>query len=64
MTIAPNLLKELSTSTVEVSRKLSPETSKFDYIGGEIKVDEVSFRYQLNADAMATEKLAEGIRGM
>ena len=28
-----------------------------------IQVDEKSFRYALNQDAMATEKLAEGIRG-
>ena len=33
------------------------------YPGSKIPVDEANFRLQLNADAMATEKLAEGIRG-
>jgi transaldolase len=36
------------------------ETNKYE--GEKLKVDENNFRYQLNDDAMATEKLAEGIR--
>jgi transaldolase len=44
-----------------VERKLSPEAAKKLDIP-EIKVDEKSFRWLLNENAMATEKLAEGIR--
>jgi len=42
---------------------LRAEDSDGAYTGGRIDVTESAFRYALNDDAMATEKLAEGIRG-
>ena len=61
LTISPKLLGELQKSTDPVARKLSPETSKSMEIT-RVATDEKSFRWQLNEDAMATEKTAEGIR--
>jgi transaldolase len=61
LTIAPTLLKELSEMQGELPRKLSK-----DAIGvaePKISLDEKKFRWMMNEDAMATEKLAEGIRG-
>lgn len=66
LTIAPKLLEELRNSTDPLERVLGPRGSKDRnncYDGPDLAVDEASFRYQLNADAMATEKLAEGVRG-
>lgn len=61
LTISPELLAELQSSEASLSLALSPEKAKS--IGAaEITADEKSFRYQLNQDAMATEKLSEGIR--
>lgn len=62
LTIAPALLQELKDSTETVTRVLSPEVAASLYSGERIPVDEASFRWALNEDAMATEKLAEGIR--
>ncbi|MBX5000320.1 transaldolase [Rhizobium lentis] len=59
LTIAPNLLDELSNDQGKLERKLSPETIK---TAAKITVDEKTFRWMMNEDAMATEKLAEGIR--
>ncbi|WP_118183844.1 transaldolase [Paraburkholderia phosphatilytica] len=61
LTISPDLLQKLADSNDKLERKLSPEASKNADIP-KIAVDESSFRFQLNDDAMATEKLAEGIR--
>ena len=61
LTISPNLLGELKGSTVAVPKKLDMETAKKDPIS-KLPLDERSFRFLLNEDAMATEKLAEGIR--
>jgi transaldolase len=61
LTISPDLLKKLSEEDFPVERKLSPELAKGDAVA-RIAVDEASFRFQLNEDAMATEKLSEGIR--
>jgi transaldolase len=61
LTISPDLLQKLHDSDEKVERKLSPEASAGQKIE-RIAVDESSFRFQLNDDAMATEKLAEGIR--
>jgi transaldolase len=61
LTISPNLLGELKASTVAVQKKLDVETAKKDPIS-KLPLDEKSFRFLLNEDAMATEKLAEGIR--
>ena len=61
LTISPGFLRELQDSNVTVIRKLDAgkagesDLSKLD-------LDESSFRYLLNEDAMATEKLADGIR--
>jgi transaldolase len=61
LTISPNLLAELHGSTEPVERKLSPDmAAKADI--SKLEVDEKKFRYQLNEDAMATEKTSEGIR--
>ncbi len=60
LTISPQLLKELEADTGELKRVLSPENTG-DTIA-KIKDSEASFRYAMNDNAMATEKLAEGIR--
>ena len=59
LTIAPGLLDELAGDSAELPRVLSPETASGSPA---IKLDEAAFRWEMNADAMATEKLAEGIR--
>jgi len=61
LTISPELLAELSNTTGEVARRLDPEAAR-DSDGERVILEEYSFRWQLNEDAMATEKLAEGIR--
>ena len=61
LTISPDLLEELSTMDVEVLRKLSAEDALNEPIE-KLEVNEKSFRWLLNEDAMATEKLAQGIR--
>ena len=61
LTIAPSLLAELQTSTDPIVRKLDPEKAKSADIK-KIPMDEKTFRFLLNEDAMATEKLSEGIR--
>jgi transaldolase len=61
LTISPNLLGELKSSTESFERKLSPEMAKDSKIE-RLSLDEKKFRWVLNEDAMATEKLAEGIR--
>jgi len=60
LTISPELLEELSASDQAVLRKLDANKSISNLIP--LQLDESSFRLQLNNDAMATEKLAEGIR--
>jgi transaldolase len=60
LTIAPNLLKELADTFTELPMKLNAKTAKSNE--GKIELNESQFRYMLNEDAMATEKLAEGIR--
>jgi len=62
LTISPALLKELKSCSDTVNRVLTPERAAELYSGERVPVDEKSFRWQLNQDAMATEKLAEGIR--
>jgi transaldolase len=61
LTISPDLLQKLQDSTDTVERKLSPEASK-DADIARVPTDEASFRFLLNDEAMATEKLSEGIR--
>lgn len=61
LTIAPSLLKELENTEGILERKLDAEKSKQLDISP-IHMDEKTFRWMMNEDAMATEKLAEGIR--
>ena len=61
LTISPDLLQKLQDSTDKVERKLSPELGQSGNIE-RVPVDESSFRFLVNDEAMATEKLAEGIR--
>ena len=61
LTISPDLLQKLQDSTDTIERKLSPDTFKNESIE-RVAVDEPSFRFLVNDEAMATEKLAEGIR--
>ncbi|MDX1697311.1 MAG: transaldolase [Thiohalobacterales bacterium] len=62
LTIAPHLMRELDQLTGEVPRRLDPQAA---IQAGEDRVQsgEEQFRWAMNEDAMATEKLAEGIRG-
>ena len=59
LTISPNLMDELANSTETVEQKLFTEQAP---IAQEAALTEAQFRWQMNEDAMATEKLAEGIR--
>jgi transaldolase len=61
LTISPELLAELQNSNAPVSKKLDAASARVEKLSS-LKLDESSFRLQLNNDAMATEKLAEGIR--
>jgi len=61
LTISPELLAELQKSEQLVSRKLLEKSEPSAELA-KLKLDQSSFRLQLNNDAMATEKLAEGIR--
>lgn len=61
LTISPELLAQLQASDQPLSRALDPQRAKAADIVP-ITYTESSFRYALNEDAMATEKLAEGIR--
>jgi len=61
LTISPDLLAKLAASNEPLTRKLDPEVAKSADIQ-KITLDEKTFRYLLNDDAMATEKTAEGIR--
>ena len=61
LTISPDLLEKLDETPGEMERCLSPE--KAQSFGGEkIHLDEKSFRWMHNQDAMGVEKLSEGIR--
>lgn len=61
LTISPKLLNELHQTAGKLERKLTPEAAKQSDIK-KISFDEKIFRWLLNENAMATEKLAEGIR--
>ncbi len=61
LTIAPDLMDQLEGEQGEVPRKLDPDSAPA--LGEDRqRLDEPGFRWALNEDAMATEKLAEGIR--
>jgi len=59
LTISPDLLQKLADSDASVERKLVADDSAAIE---KIAIDEKTFRFMLNEDAMGTEKLAEGIR--
>jgi transaldolase len=61
LTISPELLAQLASSDAPVPRALDPQQAKSQEIPS-VSYDEAGFRYALNEDAMATEKLSEGIR--
>lgn len=62
LTISPDLLAQLQASEAPIVRAQDPAAAK-DAPVHAVSYNEASFRYALNEDAMATEKLAEGIRG-
>ena len=59
LTIAPSLLDEMGNDTSTLNQALSPNNTSGIL---PISMDEATFRWEMNADPMATEKLAEGIR--
>ena len=61
LTISPELLAQLAASDAPLARALDANVAGKPDLAG-VGFDESSFRYALNEDAMATEKLAEGIR--
>ncbi len=61
LTISPNLLSELQDATDPIEEKLDESAAKQSDIQ-KVSLDEKTFRFELNEDAMATEKTAEGIR--
>ena len=61
LTIGPNFLDELSKDHTPLAQKLYSDMSQSDEID-QLHLDEKTFRFMLNEDPMATEKLAEGIR--
>lgn len=61
LTISPELLAELAAGEAPLAHALDAEAAKRLELP-KVVLDEAAFRYALNEDAMATEKLAEGIR--
>jgi transaldolase len=61
LTISPDLLKQMEDTDGDVKRRLSVEAAKASD-AKKINLDEKTFRWMHNEDAMATDKLAEGIR--
>jgi transaldolase len=65
LTISPDLLQKLADTEGTVERKLTTDAGVDTNSGADIEriaIDEKTFRFMLNEDAMATEKLSEGIR--
>ena len=62
LTISPGLMEELRNAEGEVTRHLDPDAARGMDIP-RIEMHERRFRWDMNEDGMATEKLAEGIRG-
>ncbi len=61
LTISPELLDQLAADNEPITRELNGQEAKRQP-PAHVPTNEVAFRSQLNEDAMATEKLAEGIR--
>lgn len=62
LTISPGLLSELADTNADVPKSLDAEAAVAMDIPA-VEMNENAFRWMLNEDAMATEKLAQGIRG-
>ncbi len=62
LTISPDLLAQLSAHTAPVARALDAEDAKTMRLD-EVQFSESAFRFAMNEDVMASDKLAEGIRG-
>ena len=54
------MMQALAEDEAQLARKLEPGQS--GVVGPQIELDEKAFRWRMNEDAMATEKLADGIR--
>ncbi|WP_295855821.1 transaldolase [uncultured Xylophilus sp.] len=61
LTISPELLAQLAASDAPLQPGLDPAEARHADVAA-VQYDEPAFRFALNEDAMATEKLAEGIR--
>ena len=61
LTISPQLMDELANSNASVEQKLSAQGIN-ETVSTEVPLTEEQWRWQMNDDAMATEKLSEGIR--
>lgn len=61
LTITPKLLQELEQDNKYIDRKLSPPANIISP-KGKAKMNEANFRWSMNENSMATEKLADGIR--
>ena len=61
LTISPALLEQMARTQGEVTRRLSPDAARASD-ARKVHLDEKTFRWMHNEDAMAVEKLAEGIR--
>ncbi|MEP7281142.1 MAG: transaldolase family protein [Rubrivivax sp.] len=64
LTISPELLAELQAAPGPVPRVLDPVEARATDDVHAVSVNEAGFRWAMNEDAMATEKLAEGIRDL
>lgn len=60
LTISPALMQALADDDSRLERKLDAERTSD--VGAKLELDEKAFRWMMNQDAMATEKLADGIR--
>ena len=61
LTISPDLLEKMQQTQGEVTPALTPEKAKSSE-GKRLQLDEKTFRWMHNEDAMAVDKLSEGIR--
>ena len=61
LTISPELLEQLRQSQAPVARRLDPALAKTQAID-RARFDEKHFRFDMNEDAMSSDKLADGIR--
>jgi transaldolase len=61
LTIAPDLLEKLARAEGEVARRLSPGDAAAQALE-RVALDEKAYRWRHNEDAMAVDKLADGIR--